>query len=238
MSGPGAMASPARRADHPQAPCSHSTIDSSIAPKDAEKKMATSDAPVKLRDRNSDGWMSGVRLRRQCSTKSAMSAADAASVQAMAGEPQPQSLPFTSPKVRTATPAVASTTPRGVGPFARVTGNVRQPAPADDEGGDPDRHVDQEDPPPADRHQQAADDRADGGGHATDRRPGPDGTVPALRRGRRRGPTRARSGSAGPPRPPGSSRKPMSMPTLVEAAQAADAAVKTATPRRKARSRR
>jgi hypothetical protein len=33
-------------------------------------------------------------------------------------------------------------------------------------------------------------------------------------------------------------RKPMSIPTLVEAAQAADAAVKMATPRRKARSRR
>ena len=31
MSGPGAMASPARSADQPQTPCSHSTIESSIA---------------------------------------------------------------------------------------------------------------------------------------------------------------------------------------------------------------
>ncbi len=115
MTGPGAMASPDRSADHPQAPCSHRTIERSIAANDAEKKMATSDAAVKLRERNSDGWMSGVRLRRQWSTKSAMSAADAASVQAMAGELQPQSLPFTSPKVRAATPVVASTAPRALG---------------------------------------------------------------------------------------------------------------------------
>ena len=48
MSGPGAMASPDRSADQPQAPCSHSTIERSMAPNEAEKKMATSDAPVKL----------------------------------------------------------------------------------------------------------------------------------------------------------------------------------------------
>src|SRR5579862_628866 len=113
--GPGAMASPDRSADHLQAPCSQRTIENSIAAKDAEKKMATSDATVKLRERKRDGWISGARLRRQWRTKSAMSAADAASVQAMACEPQPQSLPFTSPKVRAATPAVASTTPSGSG---------------------------------------------------------------------------------------------------------------------------
>ncbi len=37
IKGPGAMAKPARNADHPHAPCSQSTIDRSIAPKAAEK---------------------------------------------------------------------------------------------------------------------------------------------------------------------------------------------------------
>ena len=115
MSGPGAMASPDCSADQPQAPCSHRTMERSIAANEAEKKMATSDAPVKLREAKSDGWMSGVRLRRQCRMKSATSAADAARVPTMAADPQPQSLPLTSPKVREATPAVASTTPRGSG---------------------------------------------------------------------------------------------------------------------------
>ena len=55
MIGPGAMASPERSADQPQTPCSHRTIDRSMAANDAEKKMATSDAPVKLRERKSDG---------------------------------------------------------------------------------------------------------------------------------------------------------------------------------------
>ena len=54
MSGPGAMASPAWRADQPHTPCSQSTIDRSIAPKEAEKKIATNDAPVNPRDLNSD----------------------------------------------------------------------------------------------------------------------------------------------------------------------------------------
>src|SRR5580658_7532540 len=80
MRGPGAIARPERRADHPQTLCSHSTIERSMAANDAEKKMATKDAPVKLRARNSDGWMSGVRLFTQCATKSAMSTADTASV--------------------------------------------------------------------------------------------------------------------------------------------------------------
>ena len=63
-----------------------------------------------------------------------------------------------------------------------MTGYMRQSAPADDEGGDPDRHVDQEDPAPTRCDQQAADDWAHGGGHAADRRPGTNGTLPALGR--------------------------------------------------------
>src|SRR5580704_3492509 len=59
--GPGAMASPDFKADQPQMPCSQSTIESSIPPNEAEKKMATIDAPLNVRERNSDGWMSGLR---------------------------------------------------------------------------------------------------------------------------------------------------------------------------------
>src|SRR5580704_11417804 len=44
-----------------QMPCSQSTIESSIPPNEAEKKMATIDAPLNVRERNSDGWMSGLR---------------------------------------------------------------------------------------------------------------------------------------------------------------------------------
>ena len=102
---------------------------------------------------------------------------------------------------------------------------------------DPDRHVDQEDPAPTRRDQQAADDWAHGGGHATDRRPGAHGTLPAL--GRVGGEDQPEGGRGQQGRPGRlTRRKPISMPTLVEAAQAADAAVKMATPRRKARSRR
>src|ERR1700722_16817706 len=86
MSGPGAMASPDFSADHPQTPCSHRTMERSIAANEAEKKMATSDPAVKLREEKSDGWMSGVRLRRQCRTKSAPSAADAARVPTMGAD--------------------------------------------------------------------------------------------------------------------------------------------------------
>ncbi len=100
----------------------------------------------------------------------------------MAADPQPQSLPLTSPKVREATPAVASTTPRASGRSTRVTRDVRESTPADDERGDADRHVDQEDPTPAGGDQQPADDRAHCGGHPTDRGPRSHGSVPAFSR--------------------------------------------------------
>ena len=180
MTGPGAMASPDRNADHPQAPCSQRTIERSIAANDAEKKMATSDAPVKRRERNSDGSMSGLRLRRQCRTKSARSAADAASVAGDGVRAPAPVAPLDEPEGEGRHARRGEHDPERVGPFAIVTGYVRQPAPADDEGSDPDRHIDQEDPPPARCDQQPADDWADGGGHATDRRPGSNCTLPAL----------------------------------------------------------
>src|SRR5215469_5217063 len=60
MSGPGAMASPARSADQPQSFCAHSTADSSMAPNDAENSRTTVDAPVNGRLRNNPGSMSGL----------------------------------------------------------------------------------------------------------------------------------------------------------------------------------
>ena len=135
MIGPGAMASPDRSADHPQAPCSHRTIERSIAPNDAEKKMATSDAAVKLRERNSDGWMSGVRLRRQWSTKSAMSAADRGECPGDGGRAPAPVAALHEPEGEGRHARGDQHDPERVGPFAGVTGHMRQSAPADDEGG-------------------------------------------------------------------------------------------------------
>ncbi len=56
-----------------------------------------------------------------------------------------------------------------------------QPAPADDQGGDPDGDVDQEHPPPTGGDQQAADDRADAGGHPAGRGPRADRAGAARR---------------------------------------------------------
>src|SRR5258708_35305257 len=44
--GPGAIASPVIKADHPHAVCSHKATESSIAPKAAEYNAFTTDAPV------------------------------------------------------------------------------------------------------------------------------------------------------------------------------------------------
>ena len=80
IKGPGAMASPAFRADHPHASCSHSTIDSNMAPNDAENVAATSEAPEKVRTRNSPGSMSGLSARAQCQTKRPTSTAARVSI--------------------------------------------------------------------------------------------------------------------------------------------------------------
>ena len=133
MSGPGAMASPAWRADQPHTPCSQSTIDRSIAPKEAEKKIATNDdPPVNPRDLNSEGWTRGLSLVQQWNTNRPMSSTAPASVPTMAADPHPQPLPLTSPRVRAPMPAVASDGPDGIRLFDRVARYVGQPSPTDD----------------------------------------------------------------------------------------------------------
>ena len=99
MSGPGAIARPDRRADQPQASCSQSTMERSIAPNEAEKKMATNDAPVKWRERNKDGMH-----ERRCGsimqwrTKRPMRTAPPSSVPTMLADPQPQSAALHQPE--------------------------------------------------------------------------------------------------------------------------------------------
>ena len=119
-----------------------------------------------------------------------------------------------------------------VRPWHRMAGRVRQPEPADHQRGQPDRHVDQEHPAPADRDQQAADDRPERGGHATGGGPGADRTAAPVRRvagqhqAERSGREQGRAGRLDQP-------NAISMATLVAAPQAAEAAVNTATPSRK-----
>jgi len=88
------------------------------------------EAPLNSRERNSSGWTSGLRPRRQCQTKAARSTAAPTRIQSIRGEAQPQSDPLTSPKVRSATPEVASTTPSGSGLWMGcpgTSGSRRQP---------------------------------------------------------------------------------------------------------------
>src|SRR5205807_4205990 len=53
-----------------QTSCIHSTRERSMAPKAAEKKMATADAPVNGRSRNSARSISGLRERSRCTMNS------------------------------------------------------------------------------------------------------------------------------------------------------------------------
>ena len=86
-----------------------------MAPKEAEKKRATTDAPVNAFDRNSDGSTSGLRLMRQWTTKSPIRITAAASTPTMVVVSHPQLLPSTSPNVSSPTPAVHRTTPSASG---------------------------------------------------------------------------------------------------------------------------
>src|SRR5487761_1210178 len=115
MSGPGAIARPVRSADQPQLSWAHSTIDSSMAPKDAENKKATAEAAEKLLDRNRPGSISGLWCRAQRRTNSPSSTADAAITPMVAADPQPQRPPSTSPKLTSPTPAVISSAPAASG---------------------------------------------------------------------------------------------------------------------------
>ena len=152
-----------------------------MAPKEAEKKRATTDAPVNAFDRNSDGSTSGLRLIRQWTTKSPIRITAAASTPTMVVVPHPQLLPSTSPKVSSPTPAVHRTTPSASGRsdwWPGRWGSERQPM---IRAARPDRDVDQEHQSPTDRHQQPAHHRSECGGQPAGRRPGPHGSGAAIR---------------------------------------------------------
>src|SRR5579859_7970643 len=60
-----------------------------MAPKAAEKNMATSDAPVKEGERKSSGSTNGLRLCRQCKANSSSTTTAATSTPTMEAEDQP-----------------------------------------------------------------------------------------------------------------------------------------------------
>ena len=102
-----------------------------MAPKAAENDAATIDAPVKLRARNKSGSTSGLRERAQCATNRPIAVAEVARTATVAVDPQPQSLPLTSPSVSVPTPPVTRIVPSasGRGPGCPGTsGSFSQPA--------------------------------------------------------------------------------------------------------------
>src|ERR1700678_390860 len=237
ISGPGAMASPARSADQPHTFCSHSTIDSSIAPNAQEKNSATSDAPVKFRDRNSDGWISSVRLFIVCTVNSASSTTAAASTPTIQAEPHPQSPPLTRPNVNSAMPPVMRMTPSGSGLSTScpgTAGSSRQPAataarPIGTLTRNTQRQLAATSSPPTTGPSAAASPPV-----AVHTR-----TAPDLRSGSYDARIRLSEVGVSSAAPAAcTSRNPISIPTLVEAAQAAEASVNTAAPSRNPRSRR
>ncbi len=131
ITGPGAMARPDLSADQPQSSCIHSTMDSSMAPKATENSSVTSEAPEKLRTRNSAGSISGLRCRAQRAANAATSSSETASTPAVRADAQPQLPPWTSPRVSPPTPAVISSAARasGLGPgWPGASGSRSQPA--------------------------------------------------------------------------------------------------------------
>ena len=116
--------------------------------------------------------------------------------------PQPHVPPLTRPSTSAPTPPVISSAPSGVRHGHGMAGHVRQPPPADGQREQPDRHVDEEHPAPARRHEQSADHRAERGRQAADRGPGADRARDRRSGARSRGSGRARSASAAPRRPP------------------------------------
>src|ERR1700722_2916194 len=108
MKGPGAMARPIVMADQCHTPSSHSTRDSRKPPNAVENGAIANVARVKSRIRNRAGSMNGLSDRRQCATNNASIAADAAKLSMTAGAFQPQSCSFTIPNVSVAMLAVIS----------------------------------------------------------------------------------------------------------------------------------
>ena len=93
---------------------------------------------------------------------------------ARGGSLQPHSGPWTMPRVRRPMPSASSAAPSRSGRPSSGSLHLVEDADRGERGDQADRHVDEEDPVPADLHEEAADRRAEGGGDAGDRRPDAD----------------------------------------------------------------
>ena len=165
------MARPIFMADQCHTPSSHSTSESRKPPNAVENGAIAKVARVKSRIRNRLGSMNGLSDRRQCATNNASIAAAAAKLSMTAGAFQPHSFSFTIPNVSVGD---AGGDQRGR-PEIRcrnvVAGNPRELDPAHHQCEQPNRHVDQKNPPPTGRDEQSAYQRSQSGGEAADRGP-------------------------------------------------------------------
>src|SRR5258705_2272843 len=113
--GPGAIASPVIKADHPHAACSHKATESSIAPKAAEYGAITSEAPVNCGMRKRAGSTNGIGDRKQRHTNSARRTIAAATATLILGELHPQSFTFTIANTSAPMPPVTSAASHALG---------------------------------------------------------------------------------------------------------------------------
>ena len=186
------MASPALSADQPQTFCSHSTIESSIAPNAVANIVIASEAPEKLRTRNSAGWTSGLARPGAVHGEQAEQYHGAGQGGNRPGRAPAPGAPLHQPERQRPDSGRHQDRAQGVRPGHRVPGHVGQLQPAHHQGRHADGHVDQEHPAPAGGDEQAPDHRAEGRGQAADRRPGPYCAAPPL--GRVRGEHQAQGG--------------------------------------------
>ena len=98
------------------------------------------------------------------------------------GSAQPQSVPLTMPRVSRPMPSASSAAPSRSGRPSSGSRTSSSGADRDDRGEHPDRDVDDEDPAPAELHEQAADRRAERRRDAADGRPDADRRRPLLGR--------------------------------------------------------
>ena len=115
IAGPGAIPRPACRMSSLHGPVRNRTLESSMAPKPAEKMTAATTAVVNDRTRSSAGSATGAGWCAQRHATTAMSPAAAANAPTTQGSPQPHSGPSTMPPTSAPTPAASSTAPHASG---------------------------------------------------------------------------------------------------------------------------
>src|ERR1700722_19594312 len=152
MTGPGATPRPVFSADQPHTSCIQSTIDSSIAPNDTEKSSVATEAPQGEEPEHDRG-------RGQDTDGRGRAPAPGATTDQSQGQPGHAGGHEHRRQL--------------VGSPARMSWHVWQPAPADQQSSDADRHVHEKHPAPAGSYQEAAYHRAERGGHPAGGCPGP-----------------------------------------------------------------